>query len=86
MTGKRYLGKRYTESDCKDGQKEAFTWFYLKAIINSIGKARENSRIKKDMKGIKKMLKFFLEIIIKEKLLDDRKAFVYNNKNTTGKA
>jgi len=59
---------------------------FLKAIINSIGKARENSIVKKDMKGIKKMLKFFLEIIIKEELLDDRNSYVYNNKNTMGKA
>jgi len=57
----------------------------LKAIINSIGKAEENSIVKKGIKGIKKMLKFFFEIIIKEELLDDRKAFVYNNKNTMGK-
>ncbi len=51
------------------------------AIINSIGKARENSIVKKDMKKIKKMLKFFLEIIIKEELLDDRNRYVHNNKN-----
>jgi len=57
----------------------------LKAIINSIGKARENSIVKKDMKKIKKMLKFFLEIIIKEGLLDDRSSDVYNNKNIMGK-
>jgi len=37
------------------------------------------------MKKIKKMLKFFLEIIIKEELLDDRNRYVYNNKNTMGK-
>ena len=37
------------------------------------------------MKKIKKMLKFFLEIIIKEGLLDDRSSDVYNNKNTMGK-
>ncbi|MEA1964442.1 MAG: hypothetical protein U9O41_04845, partial [Candidatus Aerophobetes bacterium] len=59
---------------------------FLKAIINSIGKARENSIVKKDMKVIKKMLKFFLEIIIKEELLDDRNSYVHNNKNTVGKA
>jgi len=57
----------------------------LKAIINSIGKARENSIVKKDMKKIKKMLKFFLEIIIEEGLLDDRSSDVYNNKNIMGK-
>jgi len=57
----------------------------LKAIINSIGKARENSIVKKDMKKIKKTLKFFLEIIIKEGLLDDRNSDVYNNKNIMGK-
>ena len=57
----------------------------LKAIINSIGKARENSIVKRDMKIIKKMLKFFLEIIIKEELLDDRSSDVHNNKNTLGK-
>ena len=49
----------------------------LKAIINSI--------VKKDMKIIKKVLKFFLEIIIKEGLLDDRSSDVYNNKNIMGK-
>ena len=27
MPGKKYLCKPYTESDCKDGQKEAFTRF-----------------------------------------------------------
>ena len=59
--------------------------FCLKAIINSIGKARENSIVKRDMKIIKKMLKFFLEIIIKEELLDDRSSDVHNNKNTLGK-
>ena len=37
------------------------------------------------MKIIKKMLKFFLEIIIKEELLDDRSSDVHNNKNTLGK-
>ena len=57
----------------------------LKAIINSIGKARENSIVKKGIKRIKKMLKFFFEIIIKEELLDDRSSYVYNNKNTMGK-
>jgi len=60
----------------------------LKARINSIGKARENSIVrivKKDMNKIKKMLKFFLEIIIKEELLDDRISYVYNNTNTMGK-
>jgi len=58
----------------------------LKAIINFIGKARENSIVKKDMKIIKKMLKFLLEIIIKEELLNDRNSYVHNNKNTMGKA
>jgi len=65
-----------------------FDFFFnqsLKAIINSIGKARENSIVKEDMKKIKKMLKFFLEIIIKEGLLDDRSSDVYNNKNIMGK-
>jgi len=57
----------------------------LKARINSIGKARENSIVKKDMKKIKKTLKFFLEIIIKEGLLNDRNSDVYNNKNIIGK-
>ena len=37
------------------------------------------------MKKIKKILKFFLEIIIKEELLDDRSSDVYNNKNIMGK-
>jgi len=37
------------------------------------------------MKVVKKMLKFFLEIIIKEELLDDRNSYVYNNKNIMGK-
>jgi len=27
VPGKKYLCKPYTESDCKDSQKEAFTWF-----------------------------------------------------------
>jgi len=58
----------------------------LKARINSIGKARENSIVKKDMKKIKKMLKFFLEIKIKEGLLDDRNSYVHNNRNTMEKA
>jgi hypothetical protein len=60
----------------------------LKARINSIGKARENSivkMVKKGMKKMKRMLKFFLEIIIKEGLLDDRNSYVYNNRNTMEK-
>jgi hypothetical protein len=37
------------------------------------------------MNKIKRMLKFFLEKIIKEGLLDDRGSDVYNNPNTMGK-
>ena len=37
------------------------------------------------MKVVKIMLEFFLEIITKEELLDDRSGYVYNNKNTMGK-
>jgi len=58
----------------------------LKAIINSIEKARENSIVKKDVKKIKKMLKFFLERVIEEELLDDRNSYVHNNRNTMEKA
>jgi len=59
---------------------------FLKARINSIGKARENSIVRKDVKVIKKMLKFFLERVIKEELLDDRNSYVHNNRNTMEKA
>ena len=57
----------------------------LNAIINSIGNAGENSRVKR-YKNNKKMLKFFLDLIIKEELVDDRSSYVRSNKNTMGKA
>ena len=41
--------------------------------------------VKKDMKKMKRMLQFFLEIIIKEGLPDDRISYVHNNTNTMGK-
>ena len=69
----------------RDGTSCHIQHVFLKAIINSIGKARENSIVrivKNDMRKIKKMLKFFLEMIIKEELLDDRISHVHNNTNT----
>jgi len=29
VPGKKYLCKPYTEGDCQDSQKEAFTWFWF---------------------------------------------------------
>ncbi|GAI12517.1 unnamed protein product [marine sediment metagenome] len=49
------------------------------------GKEIGTATIFQGYEKIKKMLKFFLEIIIKEGSLENRSSDVYNNKNIMGK-
>ena len=62
VPGKKYLCKPYTESDCKDGQKEAFTWFWFWAEFYLFGFWYDFQRILRTSGGglIEKFFKILL--------------------------
>jgi len=62
VPGKKYLCKPYTESDCKDNQKEAFTWFWFWVEFYLLGIRYDFQRILRTSGG--GLIENFLRILL----------------------